>query len=250
VLLGTEPIGAVGEFPGDRGSELAPVFTTEIRWSEGPRHLHRPLEHRLPLGQLHQRLAHVEPGLDRRVVVVQVGQVELTEVAGAAHGHLLAAQPVQAGVDDDAVQPGRDGGLAPEGVGTPERGDERVLYGIRGQLAVGGGAQRHRVHPVAVPAEQLAERRSTVPVDVALEELAVAEGAEVVEHRGTRRQPVTTTSSSHARRLSLSSGESLVNHTTMYCPLTSAGTSKVTSPSASAFSPILVAPSRRLSGPT
>ena len=112
------------------------------------------------------------------------------------------------------------------------------------------GAQRHGVHPVAVPAEQLAERGAAVAVDVALEQLAVGEGAEVVEHRGLRRQPVTTTSSSHARRLPLSSALSLVNHTTMYCPLTSAGTSKVTVPSASAFSPILVAPSRRLSGPT
>ena len=181
---------------------------------------------------------------------MQVGQVELTEVARAAHRDLLAPEPVQAGVDDDAVQPGGDGGLATEGVGAPEGGDEGVLHGIGRQLAVARGAQRHGVHPVAVPAEQLTERGAAVAVDVALEQLAVAEGAEVVEHRGIRRQPVTTTSSSQARRLSFSSGVSLVNHTTMYCPLTSAGTSKVTLPSASAFSPILVAPSRRLSGPT
>src|SRR6478752_3934842 len=213
-------------------------------------HVDQDQGHPLPLGQPGEGLAHVEAGLDRGVVVVQVGQVELTEVAGAAHGHLLAAQPVQAGVDDDAVQPGRDGGLAAEGVGTPEGGDERVLHGIRGQLAVGGGAQRHRVHPVAVPAEQLAEGGAAVAVDVALEQLAVGEGAEVVEHHGLRRQPVTTTSSSQARRLPLSSALSLVNHTTMYCPLTSAGTSKVTVPSASALSPTFVAPSSRLSGPT
>ena len=213
-------------------------------------HVDEHQRHPLALGQPVEGLAHVEPGLDRRVAVVQVGQVELTEVAGPAHGHLLAAQPVQAGVDDDAVQPGGDGGLAAEGVGAPERGDERLLHGIRGQLAVGGRAQRDGVHPVAVPAEELTEGGTTVTVDVPLEQLVVGEGAEVVGHCGLRRQPVTTTSSSQARRLPLSSALSLVNHTTMYWPLTSAGTSKVTVPSASVFSPILVAPSRRLSGPT
>src|SRR5690349_22347627 len=35
-----------------------------------------------------------------------------------------------------------DRGLAPEGVGAPERGDEGLLHGISGQLTVGRGAQR------------------------------------------------------------------------------------------------------------
>jgi hypothetical protein len=54
------------------------------------------------------------------VVVTRIGEVELAEVPCAPHGHLLATQAIQAGVDDDAVQPRGDRGLAPVGVGPAE----------------------------------------------------------------------------------------------------------------------------------
>ncbi len=71
---------------------------------------------------------------------------------------LAAAEPVQAGVDDDPVQPGGDRGVAAVGPGAAEGGDHRVLQGVGGVLGVAGGAQRDRPQPVPVPPEQRAER--------------------------------------------------------------------------------------------
>ena len=113
-----------------------------------------------------------------------VRQVELGDVAGPADGDPLAADPVQAGVDDDPVQPGRDRGLAAVGVGAAEGRDEGLLDGVGRELAVRRRAQGHGVHPVAVAAEELAEGRATVAGDVPGHEVAVAEREEVVGHRG------------------------------------------------------------------
>lgn len=74
---------------------------------------------------------------------------------GPAAGRL--ADPVEAGVDRDAVQPGGDGGLTPEGVGGPEGGDKGVLNGVRGFLAVPQGPYRHGPQPVAVAPYELTE---------------------------------------------------------------------------------------------
>jgi hypothetical protein len=65
------------------------------------------------------------------------------------------SDPVQAGVDHDPVQPGRDPGVAPEGLGPAERGDHRVLERVGGVRGVAGRAQGDRPEPVAVPANRV-----------------------------------------------------------------------------------------------
>jgi len=86
---------------------------------------------------------------------------ELLQALGVIDGRRLPggglASAVEAGVHRDAVQPGRDGRLAAEGVGGPVGGDERVLDGVSGFLAVSQRPQRHRPQPVAVTPHKLAE---------------------------------------------------------------------------------------------
>ncbi|GGT25175.1 hypothetical protein GCM10010207_25650 [Streptomyces atratus] len=74
---------------------------------------------------------------------------------GLAGGRL--ADPVEAGIDGDAVQPSGDGGLAAEGVGGPESGDQGVLDGVGGFFAVAQSPERHSPQPVAVAPYELAE---------------------------------------------------------------------------------------------
>ena len=83
-----------------------------------------------------------------------------------------AASPIEAGVHHDAVQPGGDGGVPAESGGPAVRGEQRVLDGVGGLLAVAERTQRHCPEPVAVPADQLTER-VLVTVDVGAEELGV-----------------------------------------------------------------------------
>lgn len=67
------------------------------------------------------------------------------------------ADAVEAGVHRDAMQPGGDGGLAPEGVRGPEGGDQGVLYGIGRLLTIAQSPQGHGPQPVAMASCQLAE---------------------------------------------------------------------------------------------
>ena len=85
----------------------------------------------------------------------------LVEVVGQGLGQpdLAPAEPVEAGVDDDPVQPGRHRGVPPVGLRAPEGRDHRLLERVRGVLRVAGGAQRHRPEPVAVAREQHPEGR-------------------------------------------------------------------------------------------
>ena len=121
-----------------------------------PVHVDQDQGQPLALGQPVQRLPDVEPHLDAGVVVVAVGQHRQVGV-GQLHGGLDPAQPVQAGVDHDPVQPGGHRGLAAEGVRATVRREERLLHGVGRQLGVTGGAQRDGPHPVTVSAEQLTE---------------------------------------------------------------------------------------------
>ena len=113
---------------------------------------------------------------------------ELFQPLGVVHRGGLAggglAGAVQAGIDRDAVQPGRDGRLAAEGVGGAVGGDQSVLDGVSGLLAVPQGAQCHRPEPVAVPPHELAEGVG-IALDMAGEEILIARVAEsgVVRHR-------------------------------------------------------------------
>jgi hypothetical protein len=70
---------------------------------------------------------------------------------------LSASGPIQTGVDDDAVQPRRDGGVAPETACRAVGGEERVLQGVGGLLAVGESPDGDGPQPVTVSAEQLTE---------------------------------------------------------------------------------------------
>lgn len=67
------------------------------------------------------------------------------------------ADPVETGIDRDAVQPGGDGGLAAEGVGGAKGRDQGVLDGIGRFLAIAQGPQRHGPQPVAMTSYELTE---------------------------------------------------------------------------------------------
>ena len=107
--------------------------------------------------------------------------------------YLGGTQPVQARVDHDPVQPGGDGGLAPEGAGAPVGRDQAVLEAVGCVLGVAHGAHGHRPQPVAVAGEELAEG-VRVPVDVGREELGVRQ---VARHAGV---PSTLTSATSPRK--------------------------------------------------
>src|SRR5690606_40400510 len=94
-----------------------------------------------------------------------------------------AAHAVEAGVDDDAVQPGGDGRLAAEGPGLAVGGDEGVLDGVGGLVGVAERAQRDGPHPVTVPLDDLAERMR-IPVDVRGQQLGVADRGPIRWWRG------------------------------------------------------------------
>jgi hypothetical protein len=91
---------------------------------------------------------------------------------GRPSGSRLAGA-VQAGVHRDAVQPGRDGRLAPEGVGCPVGGDERVLDRVSGLLAVSQRPQGHRPQAVAMAPYKLTEG-VRIAFDVAGQEVLIA----------------------------------------------------------------------------
>ncbi len=113
---------------------------------------------RLPLvlGQPGQRGTHVERGLG---AVVGVNGVRRLLLGQRDRGPRLAPpHAVEAGVDDDAVQPRRDGRVATEPVGPAIGRHERVLQRVGGLLAVAERAQRDGPQPVAMTAHQLTER--------------------------------------------------------------------------------------------
>ena len=88
---------------------------------------------------------------------------------------------VEAGVDDDAVQPGRHRRAAAEPGGAPVRREQRVLQRVGGVLRVAESPQRDRPQPVAVPGDQLAEGVG-VARDVAGQQLVVARVARCSSH--------------------------------------------------------------------
>ena len=118
----------------------------------------------LLLAELGERLHHIRTTLaGLRGVVLRLAARDRAEpvlvlgerLRGSA---LVSAQPVEAGVDDDPVQPGRDLSVPSEAVGAVERREQRVLEGVGSLLAVTRRADRHRPEAVAVPADELGER--------------------------------------------------------------------------------------------
>ena len=132
-------------------------------------------------GELLEGSADVKPDVDTGVMVVGVSQKAKVGVRQMRDG-LVTAQTVQTGVDHDPMQPCGDGGLTSERLGPPERGDERLLYGVGGHFRVAGGPQGQRPHPIAVAPEQLAEG-VRVARTVCREHVAVGQPTQVVQSR-------------------------------------------------------------------
>ena len=82
-----------------------------------------------------------------------------------------APHPVEAGVNDDSVHPGRHLCVAPEAAGPPKRRDQRLLQRVGRVFGIAGRAQSHRPEPVTMPADDLAEC-VWVAVDVGRQQVA------------------------------------------------------------------------------
>lgn len=71
------------------------------------------------------------------------------------------------------MEPSSDGGLAAEGMGGPEGGDQGVLDRVRSLLTVAQGSQGDGPEPVAVAPYKLTEG-IRVPCDMACQKVLVA----------------------------------------------------------------------------
>jgi hypothetical protein len=87
------------------------------------------------------------------VGVAGLDEIELRQGARGSG----ASQPVEAGVDDDAVQPRGDRGITAIGAGATVGGQECLLHTVRCQLAIPGRPDGDCPHTVPVPPEELAE---------------------------------------------------------------------------------------------
>ena len=121
--------------------------------------LHIDRHHRGMLrdGKPHQGAFHHDRGDARRGVADMAGVV--LKLGGGVC--LVAPQPVEARVDDDAVQPAADRGVVAEGRGAAVCRQHRILQGISGVLGIAAGDPRQPVQLAVVTVEQLLER---VPV--------------------------------------------------------------------------------------
>jgi len=91
---------------------------------------------------------------------------------GLGPAYLRRPEAVETGIDDDAVAPGRDGGLTAERVRPAVRRDHAVLQAVGRVMRIAHRAQGHGPQPVAVPGEEPAERLG-VTSDVSGEQLGV-----------------------------------------------------------------------------
>ena len=86
---------------------------------------------------------------------------------------LTPADPVEAGVHHDPVQPGRNGRVAAEVAGGAMRRQERILQRVGGFLPVGEGTHGDRPESVAVPVKELGEGLG-ITRDVCAQQLGIA----------------------------------------------------------------------------
>ena len=139
-------------------------------------HIHEDKRRPLSLREGGERLLDIKLHLEGGVAITWVRQLNL----GQLTRRLAPPEPVQAGVDNDAVQPGRDCGITPVCVGAPEGRQERVLHGIRSQLGVAARAQRDRPHAVLVAPEHLTEG-VRMSLEMGPNERAIIQRADVIE---------------------------------------------------------------------
>jgi hypothetical protein len=119
-------------------------------------HVNQDQGHPLPFRQLVQRCPDVQPDVNAAVVVAGVSHGAQVGVGQMHHG-LDPSEPVQAGVDHDSVKPCRDSGVAPEGAGASEGGDEGFLYGVSGHFRVPSGTQGKGPHLISMAPKDLTE---------------------------------------------------------------------------------------------
>ena len=121
-------------------------------------------------GKPHQGAFHHDRGVHPRRGIADVAGIVLELRGGVC---LVAPQPVEARVHDDAVQPAADRGVVAEGGGAAVRRQHRILQGISGVLGIAAGDPRQPVQLAVVTVEQLFER---VPVtgDVCRQQFGVS----------------------------------------------------------------------------
>ena len=78
--------------------------------------------------------------------------------AGRGRARCPAAHAVQGGINNNPVQPGRDGRVAPKAIGFLERRDHRILQSVGCLLRIAECTDGNGPEPVPMPPEQLAER--------------------------------------------------------------------------------------------
>ena len=110
-----------------------------------------------------QRGGHIERGVAVGLPWVVTGGERVQRVRGQPAGGGPGRPPpqqVEAGVNDNPVQPGGDGRIAAEAISPAEGRDHGVLQGVCGVVGVAERAQRHRPQPITVACEQEPERVS------------------------------------------------------------------------------------------
>ena len=123
----------------------------------------------------------VPDGSDSRPTACQRVQRVVVVAAGRRAGR-APAHPVQAGVDDNPVQPGHHRGVTAEGGGPAEGRDHRVLQRVGGFLTVTESADRHRPQLVPMAPEQGPER-VRVALDMPPQQVVIGQTAIIIRGR-------------------------------------------------------------------
>ena len=121
-------------------------------------------------------------------VLVTIGLNIVVNPKRANRTNRPSAQAIQAGVHDDAMQPGRHRRVAAELVGATKGRDQGVLQGVGGVLGIGGRAHGDGPESIAVSRDDHAER-VRIPGHVRGEQLGIAALVVHGRHPSHRRAP-------------------------------------------------------------
>jgi hypothetical protein len=119
--------------------------------------------------QAHQCPLHSDRGVDLRGPIRH--RIAIIEDSGRVS--FVATQPIQAGIDDDAVQPTADRGMVPKRRGAAVRRDHRLLQRVLGVLGAAAGQPGDPVQLPVVAEEQLLEGMA-IAGDVSRQQFGVA----------------------------------------------------------------------------